>query len=82
MDPRIQTVIKLVEDDFGRDLALWQMAQLVNLSPPRLRHLCKGGDWYDTKSTFTCRPNATRQRTSGDNFSHREGGHGPGWLAR
>lgn len=41
MDPRIETVIKLMEGNFGHDLALQQMAQSAHLSSSRLRHLLK-----------------------------------------
>jgi len=39
MDPRVQTVINLMRDDTSRNLSLSAMAQLVNLSPSRLRYL-------------------------------------------
>ena len=41
MDPRIETVIKFMEDNFGHDLALQQMAQSAHLSSSRLRHKFK-----------------------------------------
>ena len=41
MDPRIETVIKLMRDNYGHDLALTQMAQSAHLSSSRLRHMLK-----------------------------------------
>ncbi len=41
MDRRIQLVSAALEKDFRRQWSSEQMAQLVNLSPSRLRHLFK-----------------------------------------
>ena len=41
MDPRIETVIQLLNDNFGHDLALLEMAQSAHLSSSRLRHKFK-----------------------------------------
>ena len=58
MDPRIETVIKIMKDNFGHDLALQQMAQLAHLSPSRLRHLCKA----ETGATPTRHLHAVRMQ--------------------
>ena len=41
MDPRIQRVILLMEENPDRELSLAGLAQLVGLSPSRLRHKFK-----------------------------------------
>ena len=41
MDRRIQAVIRLIEDDFEQEPSHGELAELVNLSPSRLRHLFK-----------------------------------------
>lgn len=41
MDQRIQVILTLMEKHPHRDLSLESMAQSVNLSPSRLRHLFK-----------------------------------------
>lgn len=41
MDRRIRTTIALMETDLQRELSLEEMAQSVNLSASRLRHLFK-----------------------------------------
>lgn len=41
MDQRIQTAISLMETHLNRELSLEEMAQSVNLSSSRLRHLFK-----------------------------------------
>ena len=41
MDRRIETSIKLIEDSISRKLTLDDLAQSVNLSASRLRHLFK-----------------------------------------
>jgi len=41
MDLRIEKVVALMRDDLTQRLPLSKMAQLVNLSPPRLSHLFK-----------------------------------------
>jgi AraC-like DNA-binding protein len=38
MDPRIQRLVAIIEDDPHRRLSLEIMAQMVGLSPSRLRH--------------------------------------------
>jgi AraC family transcriptional regulator of arabinose operon len=38
-DPRVQSILTLIADDFQRRLTTNEMAQSVNLSPSRLRHL-------------------------------------------
>jgi len=41
MDPRVQTVITLMEHDFDQHLSLAILAKAVNLSPWRLCHIFK-----------------------------------------
>jgi AraC-like DNA-binding protein/CheY-like chemotaxis protein len=41
MDPRVEKVITRMREEFGRDPSLSEMAQVVNLSPSRLRYLFK-----------------------------------------
>ncbi|HEX8131389.1 MAG TPA: helix-turn-helix domain-containing protein [Pyrinomonadaceae bacterium] len=41
MDQRVQSVVALMEKHLHRDLSLGVMAQFVNLSPSRFRHLFK-----------------------------------------
>lgn len=41
MDPRVQTVIAIIEKDLCRQKPLTALARSVNLSPSRLRHLFK-----------------------------------------
>ena len=41
MDPRVQKVVSLMEEEFHRESSLSEMAQFVNLSPSRLRYLFK-----------------------------------------
>src|SRR5439155_23213860 len=41
MDPRVETVIQVMEENFGHHLALTRMAQSAHLSSSRLRHLLK-----------------------------------------
>jgi CheY-like chemotaxis protein/AraC-like DNA-binding protein len=41
MDPRVETVVTRLKEEFRRDPPLSEMAQLVNLSPSRLRYLFK-----------------------------------------
>jgi AraC family transcriptional regulator of arabinose operon len=41
MEPRIQRVIRLLTDDLRRELQVMKLAQAVNLSASRLRHLFK-----------------------------------------
>ncbi len=41
MDPRIETLIALMQDDHRRKLSLTKMAQKVNLSPTHLCYLFK-----------------------------------------
>jgi len=41
MDPRVRTVITLIEADLYPETPLTALAQSVNLSPSRLRHLFK-----------------------------------------
>jgi transcriptional regulator GlxA family with amidase domain len=41
MDERVRTVIALMKDGLRQDLSLEEMAQLVNPSSSRLRHLFK-----------------------------------------
>lgn len=41
MDRRIQIVISAIETDFRRAWTIAELADLVNLSPSRLRHLFK-----------------------------------------
>lgn len=41
MEPRVLRVIRLLTDDLSREPQLIKLAQAVNLSPSRLRHLFK-----------------------------------------
>lgn len=41
MDQRVQRVIDLIREDLRREFEIGAMAQSVNLSPSRLRHLFK-----------------------------------------
>ena len=41
MDPRIRHIVKLLSEDLGRDLDMEALANSVNLSTSRLRHLFK-----------------------------------------
>ncbi len=41
MEPRVQRVIRLLTHDLSREPQLIKLAQAVNLSPSRLRHLFK-----------------------------------------
>jgi transcriptional regulator GlxA family with amidase domain len=41
MDPRVRTVVILIEADLCRETALTALAHIVNLSPSHLRHLFK-----------------------------------------
>jgi AraC family transcriptional regulator of arabinose operon len=38
-DPRVQRIIRLIAQDFQRKITTNEMAQSVNLSPSRIRHL-------------------------------------------
>ena len=41
MDPRVQSVVVLLEEDLHREPPLTILASFVHLSPSRLRHLFK-----------------------------------------
>ena len=41
MDPRVEKVVTRMKEEFHRDPSLSEMAQVVNLSPSRLRYLFK-----------------------------------------
>jgi AraC-like DNA-binding protein len=41
MDYRVQKAVKLIQKDFSRDLKTNEIADLLNISPSRLRHLFK-----------------------------------------
>jgi AraC-like DNA-binding protein/CheY-like chemotaxis protein len=41
MDPRVEQIVRTLREEFHRDPSLIEMAQIVNLSPSRLRYLFK-----------------------------------------
>jgi YesN/AraC family two-component response regulator len=41
MDPRVEKIVRTLREEFYRDPSLTEMAQIVNLSPSRLRYLFK-----------------------------------------